>query len=199
MRSASGHERIPLWIKILYSLFMCVLVPVYWQNHGPANFLWASDIALFVLLAAVWLERPLLNSMMAVGVLPFEILWVLDFLTGAQLMGFASYMFDAERPLFLRGLSLFHLMLPVIMIYLLRRFGYDRRALMAQILLTWIVSLVTYFVTDPAANINLVFGFGTEPQTAIHPLLHLALHMILVPVVICWPTHLLLKRLFPPR
>jgi hypothetical protein len=40
--------KIPLWIKLFITLFLCVLVPVYWRNFGPANFLWGSDIALFL-------------------------------------------------------------------------------------------------------------------------------------------------------
>jgi len=191
-----GRGRIPLWIKILYSLFLCILVPVYWHHYGPANFLWASDIALFFVCAALWSERPLPNSMMAIGVMPFEIAWIIDFASGSRLIGMASYMFDLERPLYLRGLSLFHIMLPLVMVFLLRRLGYDRRALAAQTLLIWIVLPLTYLVVDPAANINLAFGFGSEPQTMMHPLLHLALEMILLPVVICWPSHLVLQRLF---
>jgi hypothetical protein len=191
-----GRGRIPLWIKILYSLFLCVLVPVYWHHYGPANLLWASDIALFLVGAALWSERALPNSMMAIGVMPFEIAWIIDFSSGSQLIGMASYMFEPERPLYLRGLSLFHILLPLVMVFLLRRLGYDRRALTAQTLLIWVVLPLTYLVTEPAANINLAFGFSRGPQTVMHPLLHLALEMILVPVAICWPTHLLLQRLF---
>ena len=190
-----GRGRIPLWIKVPYALFLCVLVPVYWHHYGPTNFLWASDIALFLVFVAVWLESPLPNSMMAIGVLPFELLWSVDFLAGAQLIGMASYMFNPDLPLALRALSLYHMALPPLMILLLVRLGYDGRALWAQTLLTWIVLPVTYLVTDPAHNINLVFGLGTEPQTAIHPLLYLGMEMILLPVVVCLPGHLLLRRL----
>jgi hypothetical protein len=191
-----GRGRIPLWIKLLYSLYLCILVPVYWHQYGPANFLWASDIALFLVCAALWSERSLPNSMMAIGVMPFEIAWIIDFSSGGQLIGMASYMFELERPLYLRGLSLFHIVLPLVMVFLLRRLRYDRRALTAQTLLIWIVLPLTYLVTDPAANINLAFGFGRGPQTVMHPLLHLALEMILLPVAICWPSHLVLQRLF---
>jgi hypothetical protein len=197
--SWGNYGRISLWIKILYSLFLCVLVPVYWHHYGPANFLWASDIALFLVFAALWSEKRLPSSMMAIGVLPFEIGWIIDFLTGAQLLGLTSYMFEPELPLYLRGLSLFHIALPAIMIFLLNRLGYDRRALVGQTLLTWILLPVTYFVTDPAANINFVFGFGDEPQTLIHPLLYLALEMILLPVIVYFPGHLVLQRLFNHR
>jgi hypothetical protein len=58
---------------------------------------------------------------------------------------------------------------------------------------------VTYLVTDPVANINLVFGFGRDPQTVIHPMLYLALEMSLLPVCVCWPTHLVLRCLFSHR
>lgn len=173
-----------------------MLVPVYWQQYGPANFLWASDIALLFVLVALWREAPLPNSMMAIGVLPFEIAWTADFLTGSRLLGVASYMFDPGRPLYLRGLSLFHAALPVLMIFLLHRLGYDRRALPAQTLLTWIVVPVTFLVTDPTDNVNLAFGLGREPQTLLHPLLYLGLEMILLPIVVCWPCHLVLRRLF---
>jgi hypothetical protein len=40
--------QIPLWLKIAYTLFICVLAPVYVVQYGPGNFLWFSDIALFV-------------------------------------------------------------------------------------------------------------------------------------------------------
>lgn len=198
-QSSAKPKRVPRWIKILYSLFLCVLVPVYWHDYGPTNFLWASDIALFFVLAALWLESPLPNSMMVIGVLPLEIAWILDFLSGAQLLGITTYMFNPTVALYLRGLSLFHIILPPIMVFLLVRLGYDRRALVAQTLLTWIVLPATYALTSPEDNINLVFGFGHEPQTTLPPLLYLILEMVLLPLVVCWPTHLAMRRLFGRR
>ena len=188
-------KRVPLWIKIVYSLYLCVLVPAYWREYGPTNFLWASDIALFVVFAAVWLESPLLNSMMVIGVLPFELAWIVDFFAGSQLIGMAQYMFDVELPLFLRLLSLFHIMLPIVMIYLLCRLGYDRRALIAQTLLCWLVLPATYLLTKPVDNINLVYGLGMEPQTLINPLLYLGLQMIFVPIIVFIPAHLVIQHI----
>ena len=198
-RTLVGRGRIPLWMKVLYGLFLCVLVPVNWRHYGLINFLWASDIALFLVFAAAWLEKPLLNSMMAIGVMPFELIWIVDFLTGSNLFGVTGYMFDAASPLYLRSLSLFHMFLPTIMLFLLHRLGYDRRALPAQIILVWIVLPVTYLVADPTENINFTAGWGTEPQTILHPLLYLGLEMILLPVVIYWPAHLVLRRFFGRR
>src|SRR6266699_236026 len=59
---------LPLWVKVAHTLFVAVLVPVYWRRYGPGNFLWFSDLALFGALAALWLESPLLASMQAVSV-----------------------------------------------------------------------------------------------------------------------------------
>lgn len=193
-----GGSLLPLPLKLAYSLFLVVLVPVYWRNYGPANFLWGSDIALFLVFLSLWLERPLPNSMMAVGVLPFEIAWCVDFLAGSSLFGMAAYMFESDRPLLLRSLSLFHLALPVLMIWLLRRLGYDRRALLAQTMLAWILLPLTYLLTDPADNINMVFGPGEVAQGWMHPVAYLALGMLLLPVVVFLPMHLILRRACRP-
>ena len=195
MGPPARRNRIPFSLKIPYTLFLCVLVPAYWASYGPRNFLWGSDIALFLVCAALWLEHPLPNSMMAIGLLPFELLWCLDFLSGARLLGSTAYMFEPDRPLFLKALSLFHILLPMVIVFLLRRLGYDRRALVGQTLLIWIVLPVTYLVTDPANNVNFAYGPGKAPQTALSPLAYLSLVMVLLPAIVCLPMHLLLARL----
>ena len=72
-------ELIPLWIKVLYTLFLCVLVPVYWVRWGPRNFLWFSDIALLITGVALWLESALLASMMTLAIALPELAWNADF------------------------------------------------------------------------------------------------------------------------
>ena len=130
-----------MWIKIPYTLFVGVLVPVYWVQYGPQNFLWASDIALFLTLAAVWLESRLLISMMAVAVVFLELAWGIDFVArlmmGADAFALRGtrYMFDSAIPLAIRCLSLFHIVLPILLVWLVFRIGYDRRALLLQTLL----------------------------------------------------------------
>ena len=52
---------------------MAVLVPVYWYYYGPTNFLYFCDVALFLTLAGIWLESPLLVSMCAVGIVAPQI------------------------------------------------------------------------------------------------------------------------------
>ncbi len=102
---------IPPGPKIIYTLFVCALVPIYWRQYGPTNFLWFSDIALLALVPALWLENALLVSMLAISVVFFEALWNIDFFfhlaTGKSLIGLSAYMLDPKIPLFIRGLSCF--------------------------------------------------------------------------------------------
>ena len=190
---------LPLWLKIAYTLFICILVPVYWKQYGPGNFLWFSDIALFVTAAALWLESSLLASMMAVSIGVLESIWIIDFLigliAGTSVIGLSAYMFDSKIPLSIRALSLFHVVLPGLLLWLLYRLGYDRRALLAQTLLAWIVLPLSYFLTKPSDNVNWVYGFGS-PQKWMPAPLYLVLLMLAFPLVLYLPTHLLLKRLF---
>ena len=80
MLMQSGSRAIvPLWIKVSYALFVALLVPIYWMQYGPQNFLWGSDLVLFGTLLAVWLESRLLASMMAIAALIPELLWTIDY------------------------------------------------------------------------------------------------------------------------
>jgi hypothetical protein len=190
----------PLWLKISYTLFICILVPVYWKQYGPGNFLWFSDIALFVTAASLWLESSLLASMMALSVVVLESIWIIDFLIGLIIgssgIGLSAYMFDSKIPLSIRALSLFHIVLPVLLLWLLYRLGYDRRALFAQTLLAWIVLPASYLLTKPSDNVNWVYGLGGGTQKWMPAPLYLVLLMIAFPLVLYLSTHLLLRKLF---
>jgi hypothetical protein len=138
--------------------------------------------------------------MMAVGVLLPEVLWNISFfarlLVGVRVSGLADYMFDGKIPLWIRSLSLFHIPLPAVLLWMLHTLGYDSRALPAQTALAWVILPLTYAVTDPKENINWVFGPGGQPQRRLPPRLYLALVLILFPLLVYVPTHFLLRALF---
>lgn len=198
---ALAGDLIPLWGKIVYTLFLCVLVPAYWVHWGPRNFLWFSDIALLTTGVALWLESALLASMMTVAIALPELVWNVDFfgrlVTGRHPFGLSEYMFDARKPGLLRALSLFHVVLPVLLIWTVHRLGYDPRAWIFQTVVALIVLPVTYWLTDPADNVNWVYGPGGKPQTWMTPRAYLAAVMVFFPLVVYLPTHLLLRALFP--
>jgi hypothetical protein len=192
----------PLWLRVIYTLFVALLVPIYWRTYGPANFLWFSDIALFLTLLSLWTGNRLWVSMMAVGVLPLEVFWTLDFALAGKL-GLAGYMFDPALPLYLRGLSLFHLALPPIILWMLYRHGYERDAIVAQTVLAWVVLPASYFLATAEQNVNWVFGPEGSPQSWMPSGLYLVAYMAILPVVVFLPMHALLRRVFsrrhPPR
>jgi hypothetical protein len=204
-----SSRRIPVAIRMAFTAFMAVLVPVYWKQYGPTNFLYFCDLALFITLAAMWLENRLLASMAAVGIiLPQLLLWCGDFaahLVGLKFIGMTDYMFDSHRSLFLRGLSLFHGWLPFLLLFLVIRLGYDRRALFAWTSLAWGAILISYFflpapgatLANPLApvNIDYVYGFSdTAAQTWMPGWAWLVFLIVAMPVVIFIPTHFLLCR-----
>jgi hypothetical protein len=61
--STKPVRRIPLWLKIAYTAFMAVLIPVYWAHYGPTNFLYFCDVALLLTLVGVWTESARLISL----------------------------------------------------------------------------------------------------------------------------------------
>lgn len=193
---------IPLWLKITYTMFVCALVPVYWRQYGPSNFLWFSDIALLALVPALWLESPLLASMMALAVLLPELAWNVDYFvrlaTGVSLIGLTNYMFDASIPRFTRGLSFFHVALPLLLVWMLHRLGYDRRALLWQTIGAAVVFPLSYLFSNPRDNVNWVYGFGDRPQAIISAPLFVLFLMLTFPLVLYLPMHLLLSRIFGP-
>lgn len=194
-------DQIHLAIKVGYTLFLLVLVPVYWAHYGPKNFLWFSDIALLTTGVALWWESPLLASMMTLAVLLPELAWNLDFfwrlLTRRELFGMSRYMFDARIPRYLRALSLFHVPLPIGLVWLVGRLGYDRRAWLYQSVVALIVLPATYWVTDRAENVNWVHGLG-QPQSRLPQWAYLALLIIAFSLLLYLPPHLVFTY-FPFR
>ncbi|MBX5496963.1 MAG: hypothetical protein IRZ15_16625 [Bryobacteraceae bacterium] len=196
-RVSSG---IPFLIKIAYAGFIAVLAPVYVRHYGAANLLWFSNIGLLGGLAAVWSGSRWLASSQAVSLSFSEFIWILDF-AFAQVLhrsptGITAYMFDRKIPRFIRSLSLYHLVLPFLLLWLAHRLGYERRAWIAQTLLAWAVLLITYRFTSPERNINLVWGPGTRPQRKVPPLLYLIVEMAVWPAAVYFPSHVLLTRLY---
>jgi hypothetical protein len=197
--------RLSAWLKIIYTLFVCVLVPVYWVERGPANFLWLSDIALLATVPALWMESRILASMMAVGGLLPELAWNLDFflrlIAGFDVIGLdgTGYMFGSRYTSLFKFFSLFHVILPALLLWMIYPLGYDTRAVYAQTLLIWVVLPVCYLATDPERNINWVFGIGNPPQTWVSGPLYLVLLMCAYPLLVLMPTHFIIKSVFHRR
>jgi len=121
--------------------------------------------------------------------------------------GVTNYMFESSIPLLLRGLSLFHGWLPFVLLWLLSRLGYDRRALTLQAPVAVMVLLISYLLAPAppppalhpswAVNINYVYGLDDKhPQTWMPPPLWLLVVMAFNVIGLCAPTHFVLRRAF---
>ena len=205
----SEPTHVPLWLKLAYSAFMAILIPVYWYNYGPTNFLYFCDMALILTLVGIWVESPLLVSMCTIGIVVPQVLWVIDFLShlaGEPLTGVTNYMFRTHYPLFLRGLSLFHGWMPFLLVFLVWRLGYDRRAFPIWTALVWSLVLICFFFMPPPqpnpgmtpVNINGVWGLSDNaPQTWVSQRVWLAGLIVGLPALLFAPVHFLLAWTMP--
>ncbi|MCM2372887.1 hypothetical protein [Aporhodopirellula aestuarii] len=210
---AATTRKLPLVLKLAFTAFMAVLVPYYWIEYGPTNFVYFCDIALFLTLAAVWTEKPILASMAAVGITLPQLLWQVDFLGNLMnlpVTGMTGYMFNSEISMFARGLSFFHFWLPILLIGLVMKLGYDRRAFWAWTIVAWAAMLVSYhflpvpgdaleFANQPR-NVNYVYGMSSDaPQGHMPSWAWLSMMLIGLPIAIYLPTHATLLRIASGR
>ncbi len=191
---------IPLWLKLLTTLSTLVIVVIYWRRYGAGNLLWFCDLTLILLVPAIWLESALLVSLAALLVLLPLLAWTLLLIvrlaTGWREVGLLDYMFEPERPRLLRLLSLFHIPLAALLIYLLATLGYDGRALPLATLSVALVLPLTRLLTPRRRNVNWVHGIGGEGtrQQLLPAWVYLLCLIIAAAVLIHLPSHLILVR-----
>jgi hypothetical protein len=188
--------RVPLWLKISWTVWVVAWAPLYWKHYGAQNFLYFCDLGNFFIAAALWLESPLIFSWQATGLLLFQSLYTIDLL-GALLsrrhfIGGTEYMFDGGVPLHVRLLSLFHLVTPPLLLWAIRRLGYDKRGWKYQTLTAWVVVPVNYF-WRPGYDINWARGPFLREQHLVPGLVYLLAYLILVPLLVYLPSHLALQ------
>jgi len=202
--------RLPLWLKIVWTVFVLCWAPVYWKQYGVQNFLFFCDLGNFLIAIALWAESPVLFSWQAVSLLVFQTIFVLDlagaWLSGHHPIGGTEFMFDAHLPLLVRLLSLFHLVTPPLLLWAIWKLGYDRRGWKLQTLTCWVLVPINYF-WRPEHNVNWARGIFFVEQHAMPGPVYLLGYLLVAPLVVYYPTHLGLqwwaKRsglpLFPPR
>ena len=102
-------------------------------------------------------------------------------------------MFDPSLPLFIRLLSLFHVATPPLLLWGIRHLGYDRRGWLRQTLITWVVVPVNYF-WRPQFDVNWARGPFFREQEAMPGLLYLLGYLVVVPLFVYFPSHLILRN-----
>lgn len=182
-------------------LGLAVWFPVYAVEWGFGNFVQLCDLAVILSVVAVWTGSSLLLSSQAVGSLAINSIWTLDvasrLITGHHLIGGTEYMWDAQYPLWVRLLSLYHVAVPIVLLWALRRTGYHPRGWLLQAVIS-VPVLVASRLLGPEKNINFAF---VDPilHIAFRPAaLHLAIILSCLIALLYWPVHQILLRAYPP-
>jgi hypothetical protein len=193
---SSTVRRFPLWLKLAWTAWLLLWAPVYYKQYGAQNFLFFCDLGNFLIAVALWLDSALILSWQTVSLLVFQSLYSFDYLvalfSGRHALGGTEYMFDPAIPLLVRALGLYHLVVPVLLLWGVRRLGYDSRAWRYATLECWILVPINFF-WRAGDNVNWARGPG-HPQHALPPWLYLIGYLFVVPAVIYLPTHWALGR-----
>jgi len=186
---------IPLWLKVVWTVCVTVWIPLYWKQYGLQNFLFFCDLGNLLITVGLWLESPLIFSWQATGLLLFQTLFTIDLagalLSGRHLIGGTEFMFDPQIPPAIRLLSLFHVVVPPLLLWAICRLGYDRRGWKYQTLTAWIVVPINYF-WRPEFDVNWARGPFSREQHVVPGVVYLLAYLIVLPAVVYFPTHRLL-------
>lgn len=189
----------PMAVRVGALVWLCLFVTLYWRTYGPANFLQLCDVAVILTCWGLWRGSSLLLSSQALSSLVVDMAWMLDLawrlLLGRHLIGGTEYMWDGQYPLPVRAMSLFHVVWPVLLVWAVRRVGYDRRAWLVQSLIALALLAASRFVL-PGANLNFAQRDPFFHRQVGPAAVHVFLTWLVLITVVYWPTHRLLMKLF---
>src|SRR5260370_2212635 len=96
------RPHLPLWLKIVWTIWLIVWAPVYWRQYGAQNFLFFCDLGNVLIGIGLWMESPLIFSWVASGLLLFQTIFTVGFLgallTRRHIFGGSEYMFGPGFP-----------------------------------------------------------------------------------------------------
>jgi len=186
------------WLGIAW---LAVYVPTYAWAYGLANFLFLCNLGVIVTAVALVAGSRLLLSSQAIAAPVIGIAWGLDagwrLLSGHHLFGGTEYMWDASLPRFTRALSLYHLAWPLLLLYCMRRSGYDRRGWSVQAAIAAGAILAARLFTSAEENINFAFRDPFLHRQLGPPALHVLCVWAGLAGIAYGLTHAALRRAFP--
>lgn len=189
----------PLAARIGFTLWMVFWIPVVLASQGPQNFWWLCNLAQFILLYSVWTSNRLLISSQAGTIVVVGAVWTIDLvgalITGSSPFGITPYMFNEDLSIALRATSTYHVWLPLFVLWLCRRQGYDSRGLWLQCAIGTAAILGGWIFGDPVRNLNYTIApFGIQqvwlPQALYIPVLCMG-----TAVLVYLPGHLIVRAI----
>jgi hypothetical protein len=196
----AARRAFPGWARWAALAWMAVWFPVYWRVWGAANFVHLCDIAVILTCVGFWIDSPLLISSQAVSSLIVDTLWAVDAICtitfGRDVFGSGTeYLVDPSRALWVRLLTLYHVVIIVVLLCAVRRAGYDKRGWALQSGIAAAAFMAARF-TPAALNINFAYQLPVVNRPFGPAPLHVAASVAFMIFVVYWPTHWLLRKLF---
>ena len=200
---------VPIAARLGFTAWMLFWIPVVLATQGPQNFWWLCNLAQFILLYSIWTSDRLLVSSQAGTIVVVGAAWTVDLagalITGSSPFGITTYMFNEDLSIALRATSTYHVWLPVFVVWLCRRQGYDVRGFRLQCGIGTAAILGSWIFGESMRNLNYTIApFGIEqvwlPQALYIPILCVGTALLLY-----LPGHFIVKSLadrsgdFSPR
>ena len=181
---------IPAAARWAAAAWLAAWLPLHLAAWPASSMLWYCAHGAVLAVIGLVLPSRLIVSWQAVALLVPQTLFAAEALarlvTGAR-GGGTSYLFDPAVPLHVRALSSFHFVMPLVLVWAVRRLGYDRRALPLAIAGGTLVNLLSLAF----GPINVwVWPWARE---------HAAAALVLAPLVLWLPADLVLGRVGAPR
>jgi hypothetical protein len=166
-------------VKVLLAAWLFLWLPLHVVFYPLTTFLWLCAYGNVLVVIGVCCESRLIVSWQAVALLVPQLLYAAN----AALHGRATaYLFNHAIPFAVRALSLFHFVMPLLLLFAVARLGYDTRALPLQLA----TAVVLFAVCLPVGPINVwTSSFARQ---------HVAVTLLLAPLVLHVPAHVMLRR-----
>lgn len=183
------------WFALIWLL---VYLPSSGMAYGLLNFLFLCNLGVIITAVALLLGNQLLLSSQAIASPLIGLVWGLDagarLFTGSHLFGGTAYMWDPQYPAFTRFLSLYHLFWPVLMLWIVKTRGYDRRGWPLQAFIALCGITAGRLFTEPKNNVNYAFVdpfWGTQIGP---PVVHVLVSTAAMALVAYAVVHVVLTR-----
>jgi hypothetical protein len=185
------------WLCLVW---LAVYLPTYGAAYGFWHFFQLCNAGVLIACAGILLRNRLLLSSQFLALSCIAVVWISDMaarlLFGRFLNGGTAYMWDSNLSALVRILSLYHLALPLVLLWFVIKLGYHKQAWIAQSAIaagSWLIGL---FIAPAAENINYLYYWPNQPSQAQLSLGHAGAMFITLVLLVYWPAHQMFLRWF---
>ncbi len=203
MADAAGtsRSRRMLALRVAILAWLLAYLPTYANAYGHWHFLQLCNLSVLLSCIGFFFRSRVLLSAQALGAIGIGALWLTDvtlFLaTGRYLHGGTAYLWDEHIPWLARVLSIYHALLPLLLIAAIRRLGHHPRAFALQATIAGAVFLGTWLFLRDVENLNYMLAWPNGRVLFGHVWMHALATYALLCTVVYAPTHLILRACFP--